>query len=72
MKDIISTDPAGPIPMIPAPPLATFAVTPVGVMRKFPAPEEVTTRVPYPPFGTPLKERVTFPVWVAVWLGEVA
>ena len=46
MNDIISIDPAGPIPMTPPPPLATLAVTPIGVMVQFPAPEEVTTIVP--------------------------
>ena len=67
----MSCDPAGPIPTTPPPPLATFAVTPVGVIVQFPAPTEVTIRVAYPPFGKFVIDKLTFPVWDAVWFGEV-
>ena len=70
MKVTISYDPAGPIPITPPPPLATLAVTAVGVIVQFPAPDEVTIIVPNPPSGTPVNDRLTFPVWVATWFGD--
>ena len=71
MNDTISIEPAGPIPITPPPPLATFPVTPVGVIVQLPAPLDVTIIVPYPPFGTLLNDKLTLPVCVAVWLGPV-
>jgi len=67
----MSYDPAGPSPTTPPPPFATLAVTPIGVIVQFPAPAEVTIRVTYPPSGTLLIVRFTFPVWVATWFGEL-
>ena len=63
--------PVGPIPITPPPPLATFAVTPVGVIVQLPAPLDVTINVPNPPFGTALSDKLTLPVCVAVWFGDV-
>ena len=67
----MSIEAAGPIPITPAPPLATFAVTPEGVIVQLPAPLDVTINVAYPPFGMLLIVKVTLPVCVAVWFGEV-
>jgi hypothetical protein len=49
VNDRISILPVGPIPITPAPPLATFAVTPDGVIVQLPAPTDVTTNVPKNP-----------------------
>ena len=71
VNDIISIPPVRPIPITPPPPLATFALTPDGVIVQLPAPLDVTTNVPKNPLvGAGLNvSAVTFAVCVAVWFG---
>ena len=71
MKDTISIEPVGPIPITPPPAFATFAVTPDGVIVQLPAPVEVTTKVQNPPLGTLLIVNVTFEFCEAIWFGDV-
>lgn len=48
--------------MTAPPPLATLAVTPIGVIVQFPAPAEVTIKVAYPPLGKLEIVKLTLPV----------